>query len=165
MQYYGGILGFLIINIAFRLVKSKFSVEDMFCNLKVCNNGNEQKVRAMIDTGNLLKDPITNSPVIIIEKNSLKNILPEEILENTGKIINGEYEFSEEYLKYASKFRVLPFSSLGKQNGMLLGFKVDKIEAEINDEEIIRDDVIIGIYDKKLSNKGNYESLIGLNLA
>ena len=165
MQYLVGVIGFLIINIAFKLVKSKLNAEDIFCNLKVFNNGKEQKVRAMIDTGNLLKDPITNSPVIIVEKNSLKNILPEEILENTGKIINGEYEFSEEYLKYASKFRVLPFSSLGKQNGMLLGFKVDKIEAEINDEEIMRDDVIIGIYDKKLSNKGNYESLIGLNLA
>lgn len=117
----------------------------------------------MIDTGNLLKDPITNSPVIIIEKNKLSNILPKEILENTEKIINGKYKFSDEYLKYASKFRVLPFSSLGKQNGMLLGFKVDKIEAEINDEEIIREDAIVGIYDKKLSNRNQYEGLIGLN--
>ena len=138
-------------------------MEDIFCNLKVCNNGKEQTLRAMIDTGNLLKDPITNSPVIIIEKNKLSNILPKEILENTDKIINGRYEFSDEYLKYASKFRVLPFSSLGKQNGMLLGFKVDKIEAEINDEEIIRDDAIVGIYDKKLSNRNQYEGLIGLN--
>ena len=117
----------------------------------------------MIDTGNLLKDPITNSPVIIIEKNKLSNILPKEILENSEKIINGKYEFSDENLKYASKFRVLPFSSLGKQNGMLLGFKVDKIEAEINDEEIIREDAIVGIYDKKLSNRNQYEGLIGLN--
>ena len=117
----------------------------------------------MIDTGNLLKDPITNSPVIIIEKNKLSNILPKDILENSEKIINGKYEFSDENLKYASKFRVLPFSSLGKQNGMLLGFKVDKIEAEINDEEIIREDAIVGIYDKKLSSRNQYEGLIGLN--
>lgn len=135
----------------------------MFCNIKVYNDGNEQKVKAMIDTGNLLKDPITNSPVIIIEKNSLNNILPEEILQSTKKIINGEYEFNEKYFKYASRFRVLPFSSLGKQNGLLLGFKVDRVETEINDEEITRNDVIVGIYDKKLSNKSQYECLIGLN--
>ena len=138
-------------------------MEDIFCNLKVCNNGKEQTLRAMIDTGNLLKDPITNSPVIIIEKKTCSNILPKEILDNTDKIINGRYEFSDEYLKYASKFRVLPFSSLGKQNGMLLGFKVDKIEAEINNEEIIREDAIVGIYDKKLSNRNRYQGLIGLN--
>lgn len=153
----------MIINIAFKLVKNKLNIEDMFCNIKVFNNGKEQKLRAMIDTGNLLKDPITNSPVVIVEKNKLSNILPEDILENTGKIINGQYEFSDEYLKYASRFRVLPFSSLGKQNGMLLGFKVDKVEAEINDEEVIREDAIIGIYDKKLSNRNQYEGLIGLN--
>ncbi len=144
-------------------MKNKLNIEDMFCKIKISNNGKEQTLRAMIDTGNLLKDPITNSPVIIIEKNKLLNILPKEILENTEKIINGKYEFSNEYLKYASRFRVLPFSSLGKQNGMLLGFKVDKVEAEINDEEIIREDAIVGIYDKKLSNKNQYEGLIGLN--
>lgn len=136
----------------------------MFCDVKVYNDGNEKNVRAMIDTGNLLKDPITNSPVIIIEKGSLINILPKELLENTKNIIDGEYEFDDEYFKYASKFRVLPFTSLGKQNGMLLGFKVDRIETEINDEEIVRDDVIVGIYDKKLSSKKQYECLIGLNL-
>lgn len=159
----GGLIGFLIINIAFKLVKNKLNIEDIFCKLKIYNNGKEQTLRAIIDTGNLLKDPITNSPVIIIEKNKLINILPKEILENTEKIINGEYEFSNEYLKYASRFRVLPFTSLGKQNGMLLGFKVDKIEAEINNEKIIREDAIVGIYNKKLSSKNQYEGLIGLN--
>lgn len=135
----------------------------MYCNIKVSNNGKQEKIRAMIDTGNFLKDPITNSPVVIIEKSRLNNLLPKRILENTNDIMNGKYEFLEEELIYVSKFRVLPFSSLGKQNGMLLGFKVDSIEAQINEEEIERTDVIIGIYDKRLSNKKDYEGLIGLN--
>ena len=159
----GGIIGFFIINIAFRLVKSKINIEDMYCNIKVSNEGKVEQIRAIIDTGNFLKDPITNSPVVIIEKNSLNNLLPQNILENTNKIMNGQYEFEEDELRYVSRFRVLPFSSLGKQNGMLLGFKVDRIETEINDERIIRDDVIIGIYEKKLSGKKEYEGLIGLN--
>lgn len=159
----GGIIGFFIINMAFKLVKNKINIEDMYCDIKISNNGKKEKIRAMIDTGNLLKDPITNSPVVIIEKNSLSNLLPKNILESTKQIMNGKYEFEEDELEYISKFRVLPFSSLGKQNGMLLGFKVDKIETEVNEEEIIRDDVIIGIYDKKLSSKKEYEGLIGLN--
>ena len=135
----------------------------MYCNIKVLYDGKEDNIRAMIDTGNFLKDPITNSPVVIIEKNRLNNLLPNRILENTNDIINGKYEFAEEELIYVSRFRVLPFSSLGKQNGMLLGFKVDSIKAQINDEEIERTDVIIGIYDKRLSYKKDYEGLIGLN--
>ena len=159
----GGIIGFFIINIAFKLVKSKINITDMYCNIKVTSNGKNEKIKAIIDTGNFLKDPITDSPVVIIEKECLIHILPSNILDNTNKIINGEYEFKEEELGYVSKFRVLPFTSLGKQNGILLGYKVDKIETEINDEKIIRNDVIIGIYDKKLSGKREYEGLIGLN--
>lgn len=159
----GGILGFLIINIAFKLVKNKINIEDMYCVIKILNNGKETKIRAMIDTGNLLKDPITNSPVIIVEKESLNDILPKKILENINNIMNGKYMFENEELEYVAKFRVLPFSSLGKQNGMLLGLKVEKIETEINEEKIERNDVIIGIYDKKLSNKKDYQGLIGLN--
>ena len=96
----------------------------------------------------------------INEKEKLIDILPREILENTNKIISGEFEIKD---KYISKLRVLPFSSLGKQNGMLLGFKVEKVIVILNEEELIRNDVIIGIYDKKLSINEKYECLIGMN--
>lgn len=148
---------------AFKLVKNKIKIEDMYCDIRILNKGKEEKIRAMIDTGNFLKDPITNSPVLIVEKNSLNNILSKKILENTEEILNGKYEFQNDEMEYAASFRVLPFSSLGKQNGMLLGFKVDQIETNINDDEILRKDIIIGIYEKKLSSKKNYEGLIGLN--
>ena len=148
---------------AFKLVKNKMKIEDMYCDIRILNKGKEERIRAMIDTGNFLKDPITNSPVLIVEKNSLNNILSKEILENTEEILNGKYEFQNDEMEYAANFRVLPFSSLGKQNGMLLGFKVDQIETNINDDEILRKDIIIGIYEKKLSSKKNYEGLIGLN--
>lgn len=156
----GGIIGFITIIIAFKLVKNKMSIKDLFCTVKIIDNGTEKKVKALLDTGNFLKDPITNLPVIIVEKEKLIDILPREILENTNKIISGEFEIKDIYI---SKLRVLPFSSLGKQNGMLLGFKVEKVIVILNEEEVIRNDVIIGIYDKKLSINEKYECLIGMN--
>lgn len=156
----GGIIGFITIIIAFKLVKNKMSIKDLFCTVKIIDNGTEKKVKAFLDTGNFLKDPITKLPVIIVEKEKLIDILPREILENTNKIISGEFEIKD---KYISKLRVLPFSSLGKQNGMLLGFKVEKVIVILNEEEVIRNDVIIGIYDKKLSINEKYECLIGMN--
>ena len=156
----GGIIGFITIIIAFKLVKNKMSIKDLLCTIKIIDNGTEKKVKAFLDTGNFLKDPITNLPVIIVEKEKLIDILPREILENTNKIISGEFEIKD---KYISKLRVLPFSSLGKQNGMLLGFKVEKVIVILNEEEVIRNDVIIGIYDKKLSINEKYECLIGMN--
>lgn len=157
----GGIIGFIIINIAFRIVKHRLNVDDIFCNIKISINGREKRLKAMIDTGNFLKDPITNNSVIVVEKESLIDIVPAEILDNTKKIINGEYEIKN--VEYLPKLRILPFSSLGKSNGILLGIKVDKVEVELNDEHIIKDNTIVGIYDKKLSNNNTYNCLLGLN--
>ena len=46
---------------------------------------------------------------------------------------------------------------------MLIGFKPDYVEI-FGEEENIRNDVVIGIYEGKLSKTNRYESLVGLNI-
>ena len=115
----------------------------------------------------MLKDPITSMPVIVVEKEKLKNILPDSILNNLNKIIGGDVPkevYEDENLEYMTKFRVIPFSSIGKANGMLLGFKANKIIIEQEDTNKTLQNVIVGIYDYSLSKKGQYSALIGLDL-
>ena len=66
--------------------------------------------------------------------------------------------------EYISKLRLIPFSSLGTPNGMLIGTKVDKIKIEFEEEEIEATNVIVGIYNKSLTKNGLYNALIGLDL-
>ena len=61
----------------------------MYCNLKVEINSNTIYLKAIIDSGNFLKEPITKIPVIVVERNSLKDIIPDYILNNLDRIING----------------------------------------------------------------------------
>lgn len=125
----GGIVGFTISVIAFKVVKRRLNKKDMFCDITVFVGEKNIKTKAIIDTGNMLKDPITRMPVIVIEKDILYEIIPHKILDNLEKIIGGEISneiYEEEVIKYISKFRVIPFTSLGKENGMLLGLKVKK---------------------------------------
>ena len=44
----------------------------------------------MVDTGNLLKEPITNIPVVVVENKILYDVVPKEILENIEKILGGD---------------------------------------------------------------------------
>ena len=157
----GGIIGFILINISLRIIKSKLDINDMFCTVKILNDNNKRVIKAMIDTGNFLKDPITNTPVIIIEKESLINILPNEILDNVKDIIEGKYSIQN--IEYLSRVRILPFSSLGKKKGILLGIKTDRVEVTYNGENLIKDNIIIGICDSKLTNSNKYNCLLGLN--
>ena len=50
----GGILGFIIITIAFKNIKSKLSKQDMFCDVNLKLEEKTLSFKAIIDTGNFL---------------------------------------------------------------------------------------------------------------
>lgn len=156
-----GLYGFIIITTAFRNIKGKITKKDMFCSIKVVIDKKETYIKAIIDTGNFLKEPITKVPVVVIQKDSLKDLIPELILENIEKIINGEEINLGQWI---SKVRIIPFTSLGKENGILLGIKADKILIENEDKTVFNDNVIVGIYNGTLSKVGKYQALIGLEM-
>lgn len=162
----GVIIAFIVVILAFKLVKAKFSKKDLFCPITIKINGKEIKTIAMLDTGNLLKEPITNIPVIVVEHTLLQDAVPKEILDNIEKILGGDLEEIPENIKneYMSKLKVIPFTSLGKQNGMLLGLKADGLELEETEGVKKVDKIMIGMYNKKLSKKEEYSALLGIDV-
>lgn len=115
-----GIVGFIIITTSFKTIKGKLTKKDMYCNIKVNINSKYAYINAIIDTGNFLREPITKMPVIVVEKSTLVNIVPDYILNNLEKIINGEDINLEEY---TSKIRIIPFTSLRKRKWNITGNK------------------------------------------
>ena len=83
----GSIIAFIVIITSFKIVRTKMTKKDMFCGIKIRLNGEEIKTKAMVDTGNLLKEPITNTPVIVVEHTLLYDCMPKEILNNLENII------------------------------------------------------------------------------
>lgn len=162
----GALVAFITIKISLKIIKTKINPKDMYCKIKIKLQENTIETNAMIDTGNLAKEPITNTPVVIVESSLLENILPNKILNNLENILGGDLsQISEEMQeKYISKLRCIPFSSLGKQNGMLLGIRADEIQVETDEEKKVSDNVIIAIYDKSLTKRGEYRALIGIDL-
>lgn len=162
----GAIVAFIIIKISLKIIKTKFNPKDIYCKIKFKLNGKQVETKAMIDTGNLVKEPITNTPVVIVESSLLYGVLPKEILNNLENILGGNLEEIPEeiQLEYISKLRCIPFASLGKQNGMLVGIKVEEMEIESEDEKKKTDNLIIGIYDKSLTKRGEYRALVGMEI-
>lgn len=117
----GGILGFIVIAIVSYVIRDRLKTKSMLCDLEIFYKGKYQKLKTMIDTGNLLKEPISQTDVIIVEKNSLRGIISDDILDNLNNIIQGKWLDSKEDI-YSYKFKVIPFSSLGNDNGLLIRF-------------------------------------------
>lgn len=159
----GGILGFFIINTGFKIVKSKIDRNSIYYNIQIFYKEKNAKVKVILDTGNLLVEPITSFPVVIVEEDKIKEILTNKELNIIKNGLTNSFNGLSEEIKL--RCRIIPFSSLGKNNGMIIGFKPDYIKIYNNDEdESIVKDVIIGIYDNKLSKNSEYGGLIGLEL-
>ncbi len=155
----GGLNGFIIIVFSFKYIKNRIAKKDMSCKLKIIFDKKEVMINAIIDTGNFLKEPLTGNFVVIVEKKILKGIIPVNI--NLDNIINAKKNIEE---KYMSKIKLIPFTALGTERGLLLGIKPDKFYIYYQDILIKNENVIVGIYDKKLSKTNKYNALIGLDL-
>ena len=163
----GALIAFLVVQVSFKLVKTKFSKKDMICDVELFINGKFARVKALLDTGNLLKEPLTGYPVIVVEHKSLYPCLSEKILNNLDIIIGGDIDDlakDKECIKTISRFRMIPFSSLGKTNGLLLGIKADSVNIILDEKIQSISNVIIGIYDKSFTKNGLYSAIFGLDL-
>lgn len=163
----GGTVAFVITQISFKLVKTKISKKDVIYRIAISIFERQIEIKALLDTGNLLKEPITGYPVMIVEKNCLKNFLPDEIINNLNKIIGGdtnEIISNIQLSKYISRFRMIPFSSVGKQNGLLLGIRSDKVIIKTDETNEVVNNVIIGVYEKSFTKNGAYSAIFGLDM-
>jgi stage II sporulation protein GA (sporulation sigma-E factor processing peptidase) len=121
-----------------------------------------REIKAIIDTGNSLCDPLSNRPVIVVEYDAIKELLPEGIkkLCKNGQF-NDLFKIPDVIHEdgWINRLRIIPFMSLGMDKGLLLGFKPDFVNVDNNKKDI--KDVIVGICFNKLNKSGEYEALIG----
>ena len=158
----GGIVGFSVIVVSFKNIKAKLTTKNIFCDIEITFKEKTKRVRAMIDSGNLLKEPLTGTPVIIVEEDELDGILSHEILDNIDSIIEGKSEIDLDAQNI--KFRLIPFTSIGKESGLLLGFKPDFIKIAYEDEDKVISDVVVGIFKNQFTNNKFYTALIGIDI-
>lgn len=129
-----------------------------FKQIEIFLNGKNVSLNALVDTGNMLNDPITQTPVVVAEFERIKNILPH----NFNTLYTELYHSPESIIindnisEIASRLRIIPFTSLGANESMLLGFKPDAIKIE----NTLREDIIIGIYGNNLSRNKDYDALL-----
>ncbi|NMA83024.1 MAG: sigma-E processing peptidase SpoIIGA [Epulopiscium sp.] len=132
--------------------------------IRIYFNGHQVDANALVDTGNNLYDPLTSAPVIIVEFDAVKKILPDSMqflfLERQESNLERITETLEKSQEACLKIRMIPFSSLGTPNGMLIGFKPDHVEVLAKKEATVSKEVIVGIYNHSLSPDNTYQALL-----
>ncbi len=93
----------------------------------------------LMDTGNHLKEPISQKPVIIVEKELLNK---------------------EEICLLENNFYAIPYHSIGNKAGIMRGFIAEEITIGTEQDSRKLQQVMIGICEEKLSRKGEYSLIL-----
>lgn len=160
-------LVFIILRVVWDVIQSKIIREKLLVQLIISFDRKAIMLHALVDTGNSLYDPLTNMPVVVVEFSAIKELLPADIrniFENDSDNDLSKVTSTISSSDWFSRFRLIPFTSLGRENGMLIGFRPDYIEIGTESEKKGVRDVIIGIYNRALSRNEQYKALLNPEL-
>lgn len=113
--------------------------QDHFCRVFIPGDDGQVEIMALIDTGNGLIEPVSKKPVAILEEDEWKNL--------------------RMWMK-PEKFKIIPYHSIGRANGMMEGYEVDAMEVKGDAGEKQFEKVIIAIFKGKMSEKGGYQMIL-----
>lgn len=118
-------------------VGDRKEVSTLIYTIDIMSKNHKYTIKAFLDTGNELREPATNLPVLIVERDILKDILLEK---------NNTY--------------YVPYTVVSGAGGRLMGFKPEYINIHINKKNIETRDVIIAFCEYKLSKDNDYNALM-----
>lgn len=165
------VVSFILCYIFSKINNNGLNSKNRICNIEVYINNKNLKLQALIDSGNMVKDPVGGRDVIIIESDELKTVFDINYLNflkciTEGKLLDTyDSEIEKENKvkdKYKYNINIIPFYSLGNPNGILCGIKPDLVKV-FHNGEIILNNVLLGIYFGQITENGEYTSIIGLD--
>lgn len=154
---------YFIVKYCWDYIQHRIKRERLIVRVNILFDKRQLSIDALVDTGNSLKDPITNVPVMIADYSMISELLPEDVKQIFERSSENDLNVIAEIMsesKWAARFRIIPFKSLGRENGMLVGFRPDGITIMDRDKKIQMNNIIIAIYRKELSKDGEYSALI-----
>ncbi len=132
-----GMLGYQVT--AWWLAQLKKRKEPVICRVRICGCGNGIWLKALIDTGNSLREPVSGKPVSVVDADIF------------GRL-NG--------VRLPEKLKVIPYRSIGQENGMMEGYEVPEIIIDSGEGLLRQQKAVVGISRTKVSADGRYQMIL-----
>lgn len=118
--------------------------------------------KGLIDTGNQLYDPLTRTPVMVMEVSEWSDVLPAAWLQkirsaDVDQIISG---IGSDDFAWQDRLRLVPYRGVNRNTQFMLAIKPDKVVIHHNDRQIEVTKVLIGLDGGKLCSDGTYQAII-----
>ncbi|MCF6137021.1 sigma-E processing peptidase SpoIIGA [Pseudalkalibacillus berkeleyi] len=117
------------------------------------------KGQGLLDSGNQLHEPISKTPVMILDLTVFKNDLPEEVishatsLENIGEVVDEENPWID-------RMKIIPYRAVGSNHQFLMGVKADHMAIWSEGVKYETKNVIVGLSFTNVSGEGDYQAIL-----
>lgn len=101
--------------------------------------GQEIRVRALVDTGNHLTDPVSGAPVSVISERIARCM--------TSCLLQ-------------EKYHAIPYRSVGRKSGILSAYELPKMRIEEAGGALVREHVIVAVCDAGISEDSAYQMIL-----
>ena len=131
---------YLFANRTLSFLKDRNDVNGYVYDVDISINGTVKKIRAFLDTGNELREPSTNLPVIIVQKKLFANLT---------------IEAKDKYY--------IPYMVIDGKKGMLEAFRPESVKIYSKakaSNKILNIEVIIAVSEIQLSKFNEYDALL-----
>jgi stage II sporulation protein GA (sporulation sigma-E factor processing peptidase) len=122
------------------------------------------RCRGLIDTGNQLRDPLTDTPVSVMQIDMWQQLFPAEwrkqicsanqlrdLIQNTNALQSA----------WARRFVLIPYRTVRDNNEQwMIAIRVDSLSVQLPTSTVTHQRALIGITDGVLSPEGQYEAII-----
>lgn len=132
---------YLVVSRVVSYILDKLRLKTFTYTIEISTDKCTMKLKALLDTGNELKEPVSNLPVIIVEKNCLKNF---------------------DYDNYDKLY--IPYKVVDGSANVLQAFKPKGIKVYKSNNECQLRNAVVAICENKLSPFGEYNALLSRDM-
>ena len=127
-------------------------------DVTVSLQGRRQRLRALHDTGNTLRDPVSGQPVLVLEQDALRELWPPEAARIVEMRLPPEEKMARLHrLDGGCRWSLLPFCAVGTEAGLLLAVRSDYVKVG----SITYPRILLALTPGAVSDGGGYQALWG----
>ncbi|MDX8364980.1 sigma-E processing peptidase SpoIIGA [Cytobacillus sp. IB215665] len=117
-------------------------------------------IKGLIDSGNQLYDPISRSPVMIIDSTCLVEHVPAGIIELSKNVDMLMNEMTVDDPQWEKRLRLIPYRGVGQDHQILLAIKPDNISLRYENNWLDVNKGLIALNHVKLSSDDEYQCIV-----
>jgi stage II sporulation protein GA (sporulation sigma-E factor processing peptidase) len=135
---------------------------DQLVTVSIRVDTTEFTLTGLVDSGNQLFDPITRSPVMIIDTLKVQDYIPDQLVNQAiqDDVMESISERANESHPWEHRVRIIPYRVVGSEHQFLLGFKPDEVWIDTKGEKIKVQKTIVGLNRTNLSSEDEYECIV-----